>query len=81
MITVITLMTSLAVADDTITTEEQEPSIQIDFDKPALIIEVDRPEPDLLILDLRQFILDKEAEEAEKQRLRTWEEQNAPLGC
>ena len=80
MTTIIMLITSLAIADDT-KTEEQEPGVQIDFDKPTLIIESGRPEPDLLILDLRQFILDKEAKEAERQQTKAWEEQNAPLGC
>ena len=41
--------------------EEVELTDELTNPRFILIVETPRPEPDLLILDLRQFILDKEA--------------------
>jgi len=68
-------MTTLLLIIATAFAQEQEQQVTfIDFDeveltgelvKPsfAFIQEVERPEADLLILDIRQFVLDKEAVE------------------
>jgi len=68
-------MTTLLLIIATAFAQEQEQQVTfIDFDevelagelvKPsfAFIQEVERPEADLLILDIRQFVLDKEAAE------------------
>jgi len=68
-------MTALLLIIATAFAQEQEQQVTfIDFDeveltgelvKPsfAFIQEVERPEADLLILDIRQFVLDKEAVE------------------
>lgn len=82
MTTIILLITSLASAQEQQETfidfEEVELTGEIVKPRVNFVIEVPRPEADLLILDIRQFVLDKEQEE---RRIQTFEQQNAPLGC
>ena len=56
------IATAFAQEQETTFIDFEEVELTAEMNKPRfiLIVETPRPEPDLLILDLRQFILDKE---------------------